>query len=319
MSSDPPDRRIWTDGGFVAWEDATVHVLAHSHARGSLVFDFMSVHDTPRGAAIFRLRDHVARLLHSAELVGLPLQYGAEDLEAAAIATVLENPGSKVVKIQAYLSSVEIDVVPVDEHVSVSIAAFHPRRDVIDRKPPSQAPHEHRETVKIWLEKQRRQRRPDIMHPHAKVAANYASPMVAKWQARKNGYDEVLLVDEEGYLAEGPTTNFFLVDDEGTLRTPPERSVLLGITRRSILDIALTEDRPVSEEPLTPDDLFEASEAFLTGTSAGVWPIESVDGHAIGGGSAPGPISKALQSRFAAITAGADPTFDHWLTYVEGR
>ncbi|MDJ0790038.1 MAG: aminotransferase class IV, partial [Myxococcota bacterium] len=101
---------------------------------------------------------------------------------------------------------------------------------------------------------------------------------------------------------------------------PIERQQLAeGITRRSILDIAMTEDLPVSEEPVTPDDLFDAAEAFLTGTSAGVWPIESVDGHAIGGGggTVPGPISKQLQSRFEAITAGADPTFEHWLTYVD--
>jgi branched-chain amino acid aminotransferase len=311
-------RRIWLDGAFVPWSEATVHVLSHSHARGSLVFDFMSVHETVDGVAIFRLDDHVARFRHSAELVGLPLQQDDQSLRAACCEAVRANPGAKVVKIQAYLPSVEIDVVPEDEHVAVAIAAFDPRADVLAHK---RSPHRHRATVRIWLEKERRQRRPDIMHPHAKVAANYTSPMVAKWAARRRGYDEILLVDGEGFLAEGPTTNFFLVDTEGVLRTPPESSVLLGITRRSILEIAKHDGIPCDEAPLRAEDLFAAAEAFLTGTSAGVWPIESVDDRAIGevaGVPCPGPVSQALQTRFRAIVSGADPDFSHWLVRVGG-
>jgi branched-chain amino acid aminotransferase len=154
------------------------------------------------------------------------------------------------------------------------------------------------------------------MHPHAKVAANYASPMAAKWAARKNGYDEILLVDENGFLAEGPTTNVFLVDGEGTLRTPPESTVLLGVTRRSILEIARKEGRQVLEEPVRPEMLIEASEAFLTGTTAGVAPIGSVDDQPIGDGDPPGPVSRALGKRFHRITRGEDPDFAHWLAYV---
>ncbi|MAE96263.1 MAG: hypothetical protein CL910_16545 [Deltaproteobacteria bacterium] len=310
-----PDRLIWLDGALVPWAQATVHILSHSHARGSLVFDFMSIHETPRGPAIFRLADHVARFLTSAELVGLPLGRSAEELEAACLEAVRANPGSAVVKLQAFLPSVEIDVVPVDDHVAVAAAAFHPRNDVLAHKgvpvpdPPA--------TVRIWLEKERRQRRPDIMHPHAKVAANYASPMAAKWSARRRGYDEVLLVDEQGFVAEGPTTNFFLADGEGTLRTPPEESVLLGVTRRSILALAEHQGIPVVEAPVGSQDLFEAAEAFLTGTSAGVWPIASVDDQPIGS-DPPGPISRALGRHFREVVAGKDPAFEHWLRYVNG-
>jgi branched-chain amino acid aminotransferase len=192
--------------------------------------------------------------------------------------------------------------------VSVAAAAYDPRADVQQRKaePPPRPPV----SVRLWLEKERRQRRPDIMHPHAKVAANYASPMVAKWRARRRGYDEVLLLDEGGFLAEGPTTNFFLVDGEGTLRTPPEQSVLLGVTRRSILAIAEAEGRKVVEERLQPDALWVASEAFLTGTSAGVWPVASVDERPIGA-ACPGPVSQTLAARFRRITAGEDADFLH--------
>ena len=309
-----PDRRIWLDGSLVPWADATVHVLSHSMARGSLVFDYMSVHDTDRGAAIFRVDDHVERFLTSCELVGLPLHYDAPALVAACAEAVRANPGARVVKLNAFLPSVEVDVVPVDDHVAVAAAAYDPWSDVAARKPTP--PPRPAKTLRIWLEKERRQRRPDIMHPHAKVAANYTSPMVAKWQARRRGFDEVLLVDDEGMLAEGPTTNFFLVDAEGTLRTPPEQSVLLGVTRRSIIELAEAEGRRVVEERLAPDALWEASEAFLTGTSAGVWPIASIDERAIGH-VCPGPVSESLAARFRDVTSGKVPEFAHWLSYVE--
>jgi branched-chain amino acid aminotransferase len=311
MSS--PERTIWIDGRLTPWEDATLHVLAHSVARGSLVFDYMSVHETPAGPAVFRLDDHVARFLISVELVGLPLELGAAALREACLAAVRANPGAKVVKLQAYLASIEVDVVPVDTHVTVAAAAYDPWQDVMARKasPPARPPA----TLRIWIEKERRQRRPDILHPHAKVAANYTSPMAAKWAARGQGYDEVLLTDAEGNLAEGPTTNVFLVDAAGVLRTPPEHSVLLGITRRSILEIASADGRTVVDDvPVPAAALAEASEAFLTGTSAGVWPIASVDRRELP--AAPGPVSQALAKRFREITSGQDPAFARWLTHV---
>jgi branched-chain amino acid aminotransferase len=317
MSAPPagsPARRIWLDGRLVPWEEARVHVLSHSMARGSLVFDYMSVHATARGPAIFRLGDHVARFRKSVELVGLPLALGDAELRGACIEAVRANPGAKVVKLNAYLPSVEVDVVPVDDHVAVAAAAYDPWQDVQARKsvPPARPPR----TVRLWLEKERRQRRPDILHPHAKVAANYTSAMYAKWQAKRRGYDEVLLVDAQGFLAEGPTTNFFLVDADGVLRTPPEHGVLLGVTRRSVIALAEAEGRKVLEEPLRPEALFAASEAFLTGTSAGVWPIASVDERAIGA-ACPGPVTETLGARFRRAVAGEDPAFLGWLTFVD--
>jgi branched-chain amino acid aminotransferase len=314
-SKDTPQRSIWIDGELVPWVDATVHVLSHSHQRGSLVFDYMSLHETPRGPAIFRLDDHVARFRTSTELVTLPLSQDLAALREAVLSAVCANPGAKVVKISAYLSSVEVDVVPVDQHVTLAVAAYDPEADIQAHK--AGEPWKYRRALRIWLEKDLRNRRRDIMHPHAKVAANYASPMGAKWAARKNGYDEILLVDENGFLAEGPTTNVFLVDGDGTLRTPPESAVLLGVTRRSILEIARKEGREVLEGPVQPEALMEASEAFLTGTTAGVAPIGTVDDQPIGDGDPPGPVSRALGKRFHRITRGEDPDFEHWLTYVD--
>jgi len=170
--------------------------------------------------------------------------------------------------------------------------------------------------VRLWVEKQRRNRRDDIMPPQAKVAANYASPMAAKWAARRAGYDEVVLLDEEGFVAEAPTSNLFWVDGEGALHTPPERRVLLGVTRRSILEIARHDGLVVSEERVRPEELMQAAEVFLTGTTASVWPVASIDGQPIGAG-APGPVSSKLSTRFDAIASGRAADFQHWLTFVD--
>ena len=306
----PVDRLIWLDGELVPWERATVHVLSHSLQRGSLVFDYMSVHDTPRGACIFRLDLHVERFLRSCEMVGLALEQPREEIEAAILETVRRNPGARAVKACAYIPSIEVDVVPQDGHVALAIAAYDPQADVIARKagPP---PAKVRE-VRLWVEKARKNRREDIMPAQAKVSANYASPMVAKALARAAGYDEIVLVDEDGHVAEGPTTNLFLVDAEGTLVTPLPRRVLLGVTRASILELAAAEGIRAAERDVTPEELCGAREAFLTGTTAGVWPIVSVDGEKLGNGEI-GPISKRLQDRFRRVSAGQDPAFAHWL------
>ena len=305
-------RQIWIDGELVPWEKATVHVLSHSLQRGSLIFDYMSVYETPRGPAVFRMREHVARLLHSAELVGLPLALGTRAIEAAILTTVRANPGASAVKVSAYLPSIEVDVVPLDPHVTVAIAAYDPQADINAGKPSK--PHRPA-TLKIWIEKAVKNRREDIVPPQAKVSGNYTSPMQAKWNARRAGYDEILLVDEDGYVAEGPTTNVFLVDAQGVLATPPDEKVLHGVTRSSILELARAEGLVAQERKIRPEALARADEVFLTGTTAGVWPVESVDGEKIARG-APGPVSARLAARFRVVTRGEDPSFVHWLTPV---
>jgi branched-chain amino acid aminotransferase len=300
----------------VPWEQATVHVLSHSLQRGSLVFDYMSIHATPRGAAVFRLREHVERLLRSVELVGLPLGLGREALEAAILETVRANPGARSLKISAYLPSIEVDVVPIDERVSVAIAAYDPKADVIDRS--AGRPIEWRGSIRLWVEKQRRNRREDILAPQAKVAANYTSPMAAKWAARRAGYDEIVLIDEDGFVAETPTANLFWVERGGALRTPPVDRVLLGVTRRSILEIAKHDGVDAAEARIRPEDLARQGEVFLTGTTAGVLPVESIDGVPVGDGK-PGPLTLRLGARLREIQAGEDPDFAHWLAPADPR
>jgi branched-chain amino acid aminotransferase len=313
--SAPVDRLIWIDGEFRPWADATVHLLSHSLQRGSLCFDYMSVHATARGAAVFRLREHVQRFLHSVELVGLPLDAKAAELEAAVLETVRRNPGASAVKICAYLPSIEVDVVPLDEHVAVAIAAYDPGADVVAHKPvkPRYSP-----LLRLWIEKELRNRRRDILPPQAKVAANYTSPMLAKWRARRRGYDDILLIDEQGHVAEAPTANVFLVEPGGALVTPAEDVVLLGVTRSAVIEVARHEGLTVRECDVLPDDLFRASEVFLTGTTAGVWPVGSIDDRTIGTGEA-GPVALRLRDRLRRITSGEDPHFQHWLSFAGPR
>lgn len=306
------DREIWIDGALVPWESATVHLLSHSHQRGSLVFDYMSVHDTPRGAAVFRLDDHVTRFMTSCELVGLPLEYSPDAVRAGVLAAVRANPGARAAKVSAYLPSIEIDVVPVDAHVSLAVAAYDPLKDIAAHKKGARPFREH---LRLFVEREKRNRRPDIIPAQAKVAANYVSPMVAKWRARQEGYDEIVLLDEAGGLAEGPTTNLFVIDGQGRVCTPPEDRVLLGVTRSSVIALAKNEGIEVVEAPLHVDDLYGAAEAFMTGTTAGVWPVESVDGKALGS-APPGPVTEKLRQRFRQVVCGEDPAFAHWLTPV---
>jgi branched-chain amino acid aminotransferase len=309
----PPDRRIWIDGELVPWERATVHVLSHSLQRGSLVFDYMSVHATPRGAAVFRLPEHAERFVLSCGMVGLPLSRGQAELERAVVQSVRANPGCTAVKMSAYLPSIEVDVVPQDDRVSVAIAAYEPLADVIRRNP---GEYRARPELRLWVEKAIRNRRKDIVPPQAKVSANYVATMTAKWRARKAGYDEIVLVDEEGFLAEGPTTNLFLVDAEGRLCTPSQERVLWGVTRRSILELAKHDGIRAVECAIRPEALFDAAEVFLTGTTAGVWPVISVDGRPVAEGRS-GPVTLALRERLQQVVSGGDPAFAHWLTYVE--
>lgn len=303
-------RTIWIDGRMVAWDDATVHVLSHSLQRGSLVFDYLSVHETERGPALFRLGDHLDRFFNSVRIVGLELPWDRAALHDACLAAVEANPGSTAVKICAYLPAVEVDVIPMDPRVEVAIAAYDVVADVIAHKA---APLHKPAVARLKLDRQRR-RIEAHLPPHAKAAANYLGPMMAKWKARREGFDEVAMLDEHGYLAEGPTTNLFLVDSAGALLTPSLEAVLPGITRRTSIELAKHEGVEAAERRLDPEAIFAASEVFLCGTSARLWPVASVDGEAVG--AAPGPVTVRLGERLDRVTAGRDPAFEHWLSWV---
>ena len=308
------ERTIWRDGEFVAWRDATVHVLSQSLQRGSLAFDYLSVHETARGVAVFRLRDHIERLLRSCEIVGLPLAYQAAELVEACAATVRRNPGATSVKISALIPSIEVELVPQDARVAVFIAAYDSDADIIAK---NRGEFHRRRQVSLRIERDRGGRREDLIPPHAKVAANYTAAMMAKWKARGAGFDDIVLLDERGFVTEAPTTNIFLVDAAGALATPPARKVLLGITRDSVLALAESLGLGCAERDISARELLGASELFLTGTSVGVWPVRAIDGQTVGDGG-PGPVTKRLGDKYRAVVRGEAPDFEHWLHYVSG-
>jgi branched-chain amino acid aminotransferase len=313
-ASSPPDRRIWIDGALAPWASASIHLLSHAAARGSLVFDYLSVHETPRGAAIFRLVEHIERFQRSVEIVGLPIEQTLEQLLAGAIEAVAANPGCTALKVMAYLPSEEVGVVPMDERVSVAMAAYDPVRDVILKRP---KPRRMAPLLAIKLERTRR-RIESHLPVHAKAAANYLGAAMATWAARKEGYDDIVMLDENDHLAEAPTSNVFVVDAAGTLRTPSLDTVLPGITRASLLELAKHEGIPTHDGVVEAKELLGAREAFLASTSVGVWPIASVDGNALPA-PVPGPVTARLKTRFDSITEGQDADFAHWLTLVGGK
>ena len=305
-------RKIWINGNYINWEDAQVHILSHSHQRGSLIFGFIPIFDNEGVVSIFRLNDHIDRLFTSCISAGIPLDYSFEEIYFAIKDTVRKNPGSKFVKISVYISSIEVDVVPLDPFSTVAIAAYDPQEDIISKN--TQPFHSSKE-LSVWLEKEKHQRRSDIIPPQIKIAGNYTSSMMAKWQARKNGYDEIILTDENGFITEAPTSNVFLVNNDGDLLTAPEKDVLYGITRKSILDIAKNEGIKIKVERIPLLELENAKEVFITSSSHLVCPVIKIDNKFVGNGVI-GDLTARLKKRFLDITQSKDELFNYWLEKI---
>ena len=305
-------RKIWINGNYINWEDAQVHILSHSHQRGSLIFGFIPIFDNEGVVSIFRLNDHIDRLFNSCISAGIPLDYSFEEIYFAIKDTVRKNPGSKFVKISVYISSIEVDVVPQDPFSTVAIAAYDPQEDIISKN--TQPFHSSKE-LSVWLEKEKHQRRSDIIPPQIKIAGNYTSSMMAKWQARKNGYDEIILTDENGFITEAPTSNVFLVNNDGDLLTAPEKDVLYGITRKSILDIAKNEGINIKVERIPLLELENAKEVFITSSSHLVCPVIKIDNKFVGNGVI-GDLTARLKKRFLDITQSKDEIFNYWLEKI---
>lgn len=305
-------RKIWINGEYVNWEDAKVHILSHSHQRGSLIFGFIPIFENDGVVSLFRLNDHIDRLFTSCASAGIPLDYSAADIHLAIKDTVKKNPGSKFVKISVYIASIEIDVVPQDSFSTVAIAAYEPMKDIAAKN--SQPFHSSRE-LNVWLEKEKHQRRSDIIPPQIKIAGNYTSSMMAKWQARKNGYDEIIFTDEDGFITEAPTSNVFLVNQDDVLLTAPEEEVLYGITRKSILDIADNEGIKTRVERIPLSELENAKEVFITSSSHLVCPVIKIDNNPVGRGGI-GVLTDKLKQRFLKISKGQDDFFINWLESI---
>ncbi len=302
------ERRIWIDGKLVPWEQATLHVLSQSAQRGSLVFDVLPCYASAEGPVILGLREHSQRFLNSASLSGMSLGLDLEGILRAIGEAVRANPGTQIVKLSAYYPGVSLDVLPADATASVAIAAFALKDVLSGMKPGTIGP------ARLQIADPRKMP-PWVLSPQAKLAAGYLYTAVAKQRARAEGFDDVLLLDERGDVAESSTQSFFLVEDE-TLYTAPLDYVLAGITRRLVLELARDERIAAKEGPVSAERLRTAQEGFLAGTTMNVWPVSQIDDHALPA-PVPGPITQRLMQRFARVSACEDPVFSpRWMQRV---
>ena len=299
-------RKIWMDGRLVDFADAKVHVLNHSLHYGVGVFEGIRAYETPRGPAIFRLKEHVARLNTSAKIYHMPIPWGPPEIEQAIVDTQAANDiVPSYIRPLVYRGEPALGVKNLKGKISLAIAAIPAKKylgegsdsGVRAKISPFRKPHS------------------DAIPSFAKAAGNYINSYLAGADASKEGYEEAILLDSNGYLAEGTGENIFLVRGR-TLYTPGlESDILLGITRDSVIQIAQDLGYKVVEKLLSVNELLTADEAFFTGTYAEIAPIKQV-GHYTIGSKTPGPITSEVVSEFRRAVRGEDPKYASWLTPV---
>ncbi len=296
--------KIWMNGKFVKWDDAKVHVLTHTLHYGTGVFEGIRCYKTDSGPAVFRLQEHVDRLFDSTHILQMEMPFTREAVAEAILETIRVNKiEACYIRPIAFLGYGAMGIFPKENPVQVSIAVW-PWGSYLGE-----------EGLKNGI----RVKISSFNRPHvnatmvrSKTTANYANSLLAKREALKDGYDEAMLLDTDGYVAEGSGENVFMVR-KGVIKTPPLTSILEGITRDTIMQLAAERGMRLVEERFTRDELYVADEAFFTGTAAEITPIREVDNRRIGEGK-PGPVTKELQSAFFDIVHGRDSRHADWLT-----
>ncbi|MDH5207972.1 MAG: branched-chain amino acid transaminase [Burkholderiaceae bacterium] len=306
MSMADRDGFIWYDGKLVPWRDATTHVLTHSLHYGLAVFEGVRAYSTAAGTAIFRLREHTDRLFNSAKIFMMEIPFSREQLVEAQREVVRANKlESCYLRPLAFYGSEKMGVSPKGASVHVMIAAW-PWGAYLGEE---------------GLQKGIRVKTSSFQRHHinvsmvrSKTAGHYVNSILANMEATRDGYDEALLLDTQGFVAEGAGENLFIVKDN-QLVEPEMVSGLTGITRATVIEIARDLGIPVSARPMTRDDVYLADEAFFTGTAAEVTPIRELDGRVIGAGRR-GPITEKIQALFFDAVNGRAAKYRHWLTPV---
>ena len=298
---------IWMNGEFVPWADAKVHVLTHALHYGTGVFEGVRCYDTEIGPAVFRHAEHVDRLFKSAELYHMPLPFTPEQLREATLELIGRN-GLRECYIRplAFRGYGTMGLFPLDAPVDVTIATWawgaylgeEGKRDGIRAK------------VSSW-----RRISPDSLIPTAKATGQYLNSILAKIESHKAGYQEAILLDDNGHVCEGSGENIFVVRD-GVITTPPlSASILDGISRRTAITLARDLGFELVERDLARAELYLADEVYLTGTAAELVPVREIDDHAIGTG-APGEITRAVQQAFEDALHGRTERYREWLDPV---
>ena len=295
---------IWFDGRLIPWDEANVHILTHALHYGMSVFEGIRAYKlADDGSAVFRLREHMERLVGSAKILGLTLPYGVDELIEAAETTLVANKmESAYIRPIAFVGSGAMGVHPGQNPIQVAIATWfwgaYLGEEALEKGIRVATSSYTRHHVNVMMTK-------------AKVGGNYVNSVLAKTEAVANGYDEALMLDTEGYVSEATGENIFIVR-KGKIKTTPLTSILDGITRDSLIKVARDLGYEVIEQRFTRDELYVAEEAFFCGTAAELTPIREVDRRQIGEGHA-GPVAKHLQQEFFKVVKGQNEKYADWL------
>jgi len=298
---------IWMNGRLIPWEQATVHVLSHVIHYGSCIFEGIRCYKTPKGPAVFRLRDHADRLFDGCRIYRMEIPYTREEIESAILETVRANRlEACYVRPLVYRGYESLGVDPFPCPIDVAIAAYpwgaYLGKDAAEKG------------VDVMVSSWRRPA-PDTLPAMAKASANYMNSQLIKMEALVNGYAEGIALDAAGYVSEGSGENLFIVK-KGTLYTPPlTASILPGITRQTIVQLAQDLKVPLVERSIPREALYTADEVFFVGTAAEVTPIRTIDRVAVGRGKK-GEITSRFQTEYKSLTSGQIDDRHHWLSHV---
>jgi branched-chain amino acid aminotransferase len=299
--------KIWLDGQMINWDDANVHILTHTLHYGLGVFEGIRCYRTDDGrSAVFRLSEHIRRLFESAHINLLRIPYTQEEIIQAVLNCLRANSLEEgYIRPLVFVGEGAMGLNPADNPVRVSVIVWpwgkYLGEEGMERGIRAKVSTFTRHFVNAKMTK-------------GKTCGDYVNSILAKRESLLDGYDEAIMLDTQGLVSEASGENLFTVRD-GVIRTPPLQTVLDGLTRASVIEIARDKGIPVQEVTLTRDDLYIADEVFLTGTAAEVTPIREIDNRQIGEGTR-GPVAKALQDGFFDVVGGRDKKHEHWLTYV---
>ncbi|WP_048305853.1 branched-chain amino acid transaminase [Halomonas sp. PR-M31] len=306
MSMADRDGLIWFDGEMVPWRDAKVHVLTHTLHYGMGCFEGVRAYDTERGTAIFRLKEHTNRLFDSAKILGMEMPFSKEQINDASRAVVRENELKEAyLRPMVFFGSEGMGLRADNLKTHVIVAAWE--------WPSYMAPEAREMGIKVQTSSFTRHH-VNVAVTRAKANGQYINSMMALAEAQRGGYDEALLLDPQGYVAEGSGENLFVVKD-GIIYTPMLTSCLNGITRNTVLHMAEKLGYELREKLITRDEVYICDEAFFTGTAAEVLPIRELDGRTIGEGRR-GPITEKIQSMYFDLVSGKQTLDAEWLTPV---
>ncbi len=300
---------IWMNGKFVAWDDAKTHVLSHTLHYGNGVIEGTKAYKTEKGYAIFRLNDHTKRLIESAKMTLIDIPYTVEEMNQAQIKLIKKNQfdGDNVyIRPFAFLGYGVMGVYHKDAPVETVMAAWEWGAYLGEEG--------MRKGIKLKIASMTRPANTSNMGK-AKATANYLNSQMAKFEAIDCGYDEALLLDDQGYIAEASGACFFMIKD-GELITPPNDNSLASITQKTVIEMADRMGIKVVRRRITREEVYVADEAFLTGTAAEITPIAIVDAREIGSGSR-GTITEKIQSGYFDIVFGRNKEYEHYLTYID--